>query len=147
MYPQFRLILAAILVIPLWLAHSSIVLAADPMQVVTLAGKFTPCEGAPPGCEHILLRGDPQTEPSHHVYRFPKGWVFPKHWHISGENLSMVRGLVTINWEGGREQTIKAGDYLYIPPNLVHWGSCPEDCVFYLSVDGPDSFNVVEAGQ
>jgi quercetin dioxygenase-like cupin family protein len=56
----------------------------------------------------------------------------------------MVRGLVTINSEGGREQTIKAGDYLYIPATLVHWGSCPEDCVFYLAVDGPDSFNVVE---
>jgi quercetin dioxygenase-like cupin family protein len=118
--------------------------AADPMLIVNLAGKFKQCEGAPPGCERVLLKGDPQSEPFHSVLRFPKGWVFPKHWHVSAENLVMVRGLVTINSEGGREQTIKPGDYLYIPATLVHWGSCPEDCVFYLAVDGPDSFNVVE---
>ena len=118
--------------------------AAEPAVVVNLAGKFKPCEGAPPGCEHIMLRGDPQSGPFQKVYRFPKGWIFPKHWHVSAEDLVMVRGTIVLNSEGGREQTLRAGDYAYIPKTLVHWGSCPEDCVFYLSVDGLDSFNVIE---
>ena len=59
-----------------------------------------------------------------------------------------IRGFVpAFLSEGGREQTLRPGDYAYIPQTLIHWGSCPEDCVFYLSVDGPDSFNVVEEKQ
>lgn len=118
--------------------------AADEMLVVNLAGKFKPCGADNPGCEHILLMGDPASEPNKHVYRFTKGYVFPKHWHVSNENLVMVRGLITINADGGREQTLKAGDFVHIPAKLVHWGVCPEDCVFYLGIDGPDSFNLVE---
>ena len=120
---------------------------AEPALVVNLAGKFKSCPGAPPDCEHIVLRGDPQSEAFQKVYRFPKGWIFPKHWHVSAENLEMVRGTLVLGSEGGREQTLRPGDYAYIPQTLIHWGSCPEDCVFYLSVDGPDSFNVVEEKQ
>jgi len=118
--------------------------SADQMQVVTLAGKFKACGADNPGCEHISLFGNPASEPNQHVYRFAKGYVFPKHWHVSNENLVMVRGTITINADGGREQTLKAGDYVHIPARLVHWGVCPEDCVFYLGVDGPDSFNLAE---
>jgi quercetin dioxygenase-like cupin family protein len=121
--------------------------AAEPALIVNLAGKFKPCPGAPPGCEHVILRGDPQSEPFQKVYRFPKGWIFPKHWHVSAENLEMVRGSIVLGSEGGREQTLRPGDYAYIPPTLIHWGNCPEDCVFYLSGEGPDSFNVVEEKQ
>ena len=90
----------------------STAVAAEPALVVKLAGKFKPCPDAPPGCEHIMFRGDPQTEPFQKVYRFPKGWVFPKHWHISAEDLVMVRGTIVLNSEGGREQTLRPGDYV-----------------------------------
>ena len=122
-------------------------MADDSMLVVNLAGKFKACGADNPGCEHISLYGDPANEPSQHVYRFAKGYVFPKHWHISNENLMVVRGVITLNADGSREQNLKAGDYARIPAKLVHWGVCPEDCVFYLNVDGPDSFNVVEQKQ
>lgn len=118
--------------------------AAEPAVVVNLAGKFKPCEGAPPGCEHIMFRGDPASEAFQKVYRFPKGWAFPKHWHSASEDLVMVRGVLVLGSDGGREQTLRPGDYAHIPKTLVHWGNCPEECVFYLAVDGPDSFNVVE---
>ena len=123
-------------------------LADDSMLVVNLAGKFQSCgPDAPPGCEHVIFFGDPQTEAFQKVYRFPKGFAFPKHWHEANENLVMVRGFLTINAEGSSERSMKAGDFVRIPARVVHWGVCTEECVFYLSVDGPDSFNLVEAGK
>src|SRR5258706_6333607 len=56
--------------------------ADDSILVVNLAGKFKSCgPDAPPGCEHVMIFGDPQIEAFQKVYRFPKGFVFPKHWH------------------------------------------------------------------
>lgn len=119
--------------------------ADDSLLVVQLAGKFKSCgPDAPPGCEQIILMGDPAAEPFQKVFRFPKGFVFPKHWHEANENLVMVRGSLNINAEGSRERSLKAGDFLHIPAKVVHWGVCTEECVFYLGVDGADSFNLVE---
>ena len=70
------------------------------------------------------------------------GFAFPPHWHSSNEHLVMTKGTLKIAAEGGQEQDtiLKVGDYLFIPARRVHWGSCPEECVFYLYVDGPDSY-------
>jgi quercetin dioxygenase-like cupin family protein len=120
-------------------------IADDSLVLVNLAGKFKSCgPDAPAGCEHVMLFGDPQTEAFQKVYRFPKGFVFVKHWHEANENLVMVRGSLNINAEGTSERSMKAGDFVRIPAKVVHWGVCTEDCVFYLAVDGADSFNVVE---
>jgi quercetin dioxygenase-like cupin family protein len=122
--------------------------AAEPLEIVNLGGKFKPCgPDGPAGCEHILLRGDPQAEPSHHVYRLAKGFIIPKHWHDSAENLIVVRGMVVIGSEVGGERTLRPGDYVHIPAGNVHWGQCPDQCVFYLGVEGADSFYVVEESQ
>lgn len=150
MHPSIRRFAPALLAATVLFATNLIVSnagAAEPALVINLAGKFRPCPDAPPGCEHIMFRGDPQSEPFQKVYRFPKGWVFPKHWHSAAEDLVMIRGLIVLGSEGGREQTLRTGDYAHIPATLVHWGNCPEECVFYLAVDGPDSFNVVEEKQ
>ena len=147
MQPSIRRVVPAFLSAVVLCASTAFVSyaeAAEPALVVNLAGKFKRCGADIPGCEHFLLRGDPAKEPSQHVYRMAKGFVFVRHWHISAENLEVVRGVLVLGFEGGREQTLRPSDYACIPQTLVHWGSCPEDCVFYLSVDGPDSFNVVE---
>src|ERR1043165_141208 len=112
---------SAILLVLVSGVFSANAFADDSMLVINLAGKFKPCGADNPGCEHISLYGDPAGEPNQHVYRFAKGYVFPKHWHVSTENLVMVRGVITINADGGREQNLKAGDYAHIPARLVHW--------------------------
>lgn len=148
MQPSIRRLVPVFLSAVVLSVSSTLVLDAvadDSMLLVNLAGKFKSCgPDAPPGCEHVMLFGDPQTEAFQKVYRFPKAFVFPKHWHEANENLVMVRGFLTINAEGSSERSMKAGDFVRIPAKVVHWGVCTEDCVFYLSVDGPDSFNVVE---
>lgn len=147
MQPSIRRFVPACLAAAVLSASSALVStagAAEPALVVNLAGKFKPCGADIPGCEHILLKGDPASEPSQHIYRMEKGFAFVKHWHVSAENLVMVRGTIVLRTDGGREQTLRPGDFVHIPPTLVHWGNCPEECVFYLGVDGLDSFNVVE---
>jgi quercetin dioxygenase-like cupin family protein len=146
-----RRIMPAFLAVVVLFVTSILVSAAvaeDSIQMVNLAGKFKSCgPDAPPGCEHVMFFGDPQTEAFQKVYRFPKGFVFPKHWHEANENLVMVHGLLALNADGSTERSMKAGDFVRIPAKVVHWGVCTEECVFYLSVDGPDSFNLVEAGK
>lgn len=78
------------------------------------------------------------------MYHFPAGYVFVKHWHISNENLVMTKGALEIAADGHANKAMKVGDYVHIPAKVVHWGVCTEECEFYLMVDGPDSFNVVE---
>ena len=118
---------------------------ADPLLIVTpVSTKWLPCiPDKPEVCQFAPFSGDPAKEPSKRYVRTAAGFVFPKHWHVSAENLVVISGTVVIN-EEGREQVLHPGDYLYIPVRNIHWGSCPEPCMFYLSIDGPDSFNVVE---
>jgi quercetin dioxygenase-like cupin family protein len=118
---------------------------AGPMDIVKPAGALKSCgPDAPPGCQHVLLKGEPGTGASQHIYRFPAGFVFVKHWHVSNENLIMTKGTLTIAAEGQPDTKLAVGDYLHIPAKVVHWGVCLTECEFYLFVDGPDSFNVVE---
>jgi len=119
--------------------------SADPLlTVVPAATKWLPCiPDKPDVCQFAPFKGDPAKESSHRYVRTAAGFTFPKHWHVSAENLVVISGTVVID-EEGREQALHPGDYVYIPVRNIHWGSCPEPCMFYLSIDGPDSFNVVE---
>jgi quercetin dioxygenase-like cupin family protein len=116
------------------------------MKIVNPSRSLESCgTDAPPGCEHVLLQGNPETGASQHIYRFPAGFEFVKHWHVSNENLIMTQGSLTIAAEGTPETRLNVGDYLHIPAKVVHWGVCLTQCSFYLMVDGVDSFNVVES--
>jgi quercetin dioxygenase-like cupin family protein len=116
------------------------------MQMVTLDNtKWVPCDpnaADPNACVLAYFKGDPAKEPNYKMLKAKAGFVFPPHWHTSSEYLVMTKGIITIAAEDGQEQdtTLKAGDFLFIPARRVHWGSCSEECVFYLGVDGPDSY-------
>lgn len=126
-----------------WFASG--VAIGEPMDIVKPAAALKSCgPDGPPGCQHVLLKGDPTASPSQHIYHFPAGFVFVKHWHVSNENLIMTKGTLTIAADGQADTKLNVGDYLHIPAKVVHWGTCLTECEFYLMVDGPDSFNVVE---
>ena len=130
----------------LTIAVSGPAFAQGPMQIVPI-GKINwvacdPNAAQPDACMLAYFRGDPAKEPNYKMLKAKAGFVFPPHWHTSDEHLVMTKGSIKIAAEDGQEQgsTLKVGDYLYIPARRVHWGSCPEDCIFYLYVDGPDSY-------
>jgi len=128
------------------IATSGAALAQGHMQILSLDEiKWMPCDpnaAQPEACQLAYFRGDPEKEPNAKMLKAKAGFVFPPHWHTSNEHLVMTQGTITIAAEDGQEQesTLAVGDYLFIPARRVHWGSCPEDCVFYLYVDGPDSY-------
>jgi quercetin dioxygenase-like cupin family protein len=107
--------------------------------------KWEPCDpkaAQPDACQYAYFRGDPEKQENYQMVKAKKGFVFPPHWHKNNEHLVVTKGTIVLAAEGGQEKDsiFKVGDYVYIPARRVHWGSCPEECVFYLNVDGPDSY-------
>jgi quercetin dioxygenase-like cupin family protein len=96
------------------------------------------CEGLP-GCEFMLLAGDPLRGATQWLFRLRAGQSFPRHWHNTPENMVAVRGALTFNFETGQRHTLRPGEYLRYQEGMIHWGQCEpkEDCVFYVYNEQP----------
>ena len=81
-----------------------------------------------PGIERWLLRDNGRGGASYYL-KFAAGVAAPKHNHPEGEELFVVSGDITI---GGRR--LKAGDYLYTPPNEAHDAVAHAETVLLLSL-------------
>jgi len=127
-------------------AASSAAFSEGQMQIVpTGAMNWVPCDpnaAQPDACQFAFIRGDPAKEAHDRMVKFKAGFTVPAHWHTSNEYVVMTKGTMKIAAEGGQEQgtVLKAGDYLFIPARNIHWVSFTDGCVFYLYVDGPDSY-------
>jgi quercetin dioxygenase-like cupin family protein len=116
------------------------------MDIVSLEKiNWMPCDpnaADPSACQLAYFKGDPAKEANYKMLKAKAGFAFPPHWHNNSEYLVMTKGVIVIAAEGGQEQdqTLGVGDFLFIPARRVHWGSCPQECIFYLGVDGPDSY-------
>ena len=128
-------------------AASSAAFAEGQMETIVPTGtlNWVPCDpkaAQPDACQFAFFRGDPAKEPHHRMIQFKAGFTVPPHWHTSNEHLVMTKGTMKVAAEGGQEQGIvlKAGDYLFLPARNVHWVPSTDGCVFYLYVDGPDSY-------
>lgn len=103
------------------------------------------CEGLP-GCDFILLSGDPKTGPTQWLYRLKAGTEYPRHWHPTPENAVAIRGAITFNFETGEQHTLKPGEYLRFEAGMIHWGQCEpgEDCLYYIYDEQPYAFILAE---
>jgi len=93
-----------------WAADGAIVLNQPDV-------KWAACGKDPPWnvCQRFVVRGDPAKEASDNMLRFPKRFAFPKHWHDNAEQVVVTAGSMVISFEGGREETVRAGGFMYIP--------------------------------
>ena len=103
------------------------------------------CEGLP-GCEFVLLAGDPAAGPSQWFFRLAAGTPFPKHWHSTPESMVPIQGALTFNFELGDPVTIRAGEHLRYQAGMIHWGQCEpgEDCLYYVFNDQPYDFHAAQ---
>jgi len=85
-----------------------------------------------PGVAVKLLRRNEQTGESSALVRIDAGARFPAHNHPAGEEVFVVSGDVTI----GPDQ-LRAGDYLYTPPDGKHAAHSVGGCVFLVTLPKP----------
>ena len=87
------------------------------------------------GASVKVLRRDADTGGSTALVRFEAGTRFPAHNHPAGEEIFVVEGDLHV----GREH-LKAGDYLYTPPDGKHAASSEGGCVFLVTLPKPVEF-------
>ena len=85
-----------------------------------------------PGISVKLLRRNEATGESSALVRFDAGARLPAHSHPAGEEVYVVSGEVTIG-----PDHLKAGDYLYTPPDGKHAAHSVSGCVFLVTLPKP----------
>ncbi len=135
------------------LAHPALAQTETPKPEVTeppvltqfASAETAACEGLP-GCDFVLLAGDPATGSSQWFFRLKAGTEFPRHWHSTPENMVMIEGALTFNFELGESQTLTPGEHLRYEAGMIHWGQCEPgaDCLYYVFNDQPYDFQAAE---
>ena len=87
------------------------------------------------GASVKVLRHDKETGGSTALVRFEAGTQFPAHNHPAGEEIFVVEGDLLVGGE-----RLKAGDYLYTPPDGQHAASSEGGCVFLVTLPKPVEF-------
>ena len=87
------------------------------------------------GASIKVLRHDQETGGSTALVRFEAGTRFPAHNHPAGEEIFVVEGDLLVGGE-----RLKAGDYLYTPPDGKHAASSEGGCVFLVTLPKPVEF-------
>ena len=101
-------------------------------QVVVKGGDEGWRELKIPGVSVKALRRDPETGASSALVRLAAGAKFPAHNHPAGEEVYVLEGDVLIG-----PDRLRAGDYLYTPPDGKHAASSEGGCVFLVTLPRP----------
>lgn len=76
--------------------------------------------------QHLLtapLAGEPGKEVDIEIYTFPPGASVPWHIHPDAHEFDYeLEGTLTLEVKGEPPRDLKAGEALYLPPNVVHRG-------------------------
>ncbi len=101
--------------------------------------------GYPKGAQRAPVSVDSVSGGETYYAHFPAGSRFNLHWHSHGEFAVVLRGKVT-HVVGTERQSLVAGDYVTIPPNMNHaWEvDAREDVYLLIRRDGPADFHFVE---
>ncbi len=85
-----------------------------------------------PGVSIKVLRDDKATGASAAILRFEAGARFPAHDHPGGEEVFVLEGDLQV----GRDR-LRAGDYLFTPPDGTHAVSSEGGCLFLVTLPKP----------
>jgi quercetin dioxygenase-like cupin family protein len=106
--------------------------------------------GFAPGLKIAVLAGNPDKAGDAYTLRlrFPDGYSFPAHWHPNAENLTVVSGTFYLGMGSkavaGAAKRHVAGDFLFIPGHMPHFGEVRGETVVQLHGTGP--FQIMLAG-
>lgn len=120
------------------------------MEIVPSTGlKWAPLEvpGFKSGIQMVVIHGDPSGAGDYTLrLRFPDGYTFPSHWHPNGEHVTVIRGTFKVGMGAravpGAVESYKAGDFLYIPGKMPHFGGATGTTEIQLHGVGPFAINL-----
>lgn len=99
------------------------------------------------GAKLAAIHGDPASSGAYVLrLRFPDGYEFPAHWHPKAEHITVLSGVFrlgmggTVNASAIREY--QAGDFLYLPGRMPHFGGARGETVIQLHGIGPFAINL-----
>jgi quercetin dioxygenase-like cupin family protein len=104
-------------------------------------------QGIPKGCEYALLHDDSRSGVSSVLVRVPASARFPRLWHSTAEHGVMIQGRFVGLDEAGKEFSVPAGAYWYIPAGAIHGGvRCSDEgpCLFFEAYESAFDLNVVK---
>jgi quercetin dioxygenase-like cupin family protein len=104
--------------------------------------------GFAPGIKLAAVVGDPAAADQPYTVRlkFPDGYRFPAHYHPKAENVTVLTGTFLLGMgksETGATATYTTGDYLFVPPEMPHFGSVRGETVVQLHGVGPFEIKLV----
>ncbi len=99
------------------------------------------------GAKMAVIHGDPGGTDDYTLRLwFPDGYQFPAHWHPKAEHVTVLSGVFRLGMGGMVDASaIKdypAGDFLYIPGRMPHFGGARGETVIQLHGNGPFAINL-----
>lgn len=131
-------------------ASAQVVAEAGDMTTVSTTGiTWTDLvvPGFASGARMAVIHGDPAGTGDYTIrLEFPDGYVFPAHWHPGAEHVTVLSGVFRLGMGGtpdaGAVHEYQAGDFLYIPGRMPHFGGARGVTVVQLHGNGPFAINL-----
>ena len=153
---MYRTILTfgAAFLVPLWTsaaASAQTAAAAEHVAVGADALAWNDFEppGFPSGAKIAVIHGDPAHEAPYTVrISLPDGYVIPVHLHGADEHLTVLSGTFRLTmgetWAESRLPSYRAGDFLFIPAGMPHFGGASGPTMVQIHGIGPFTTTVLE---
>lgn len=99
------------------------------------------------GAKIAVVHGDPGTTGDYTLrLKFPAGYEFPVHWHPVAEHITVLTGVFRLGMGGtanpGAIREYQAGDFLYLPGRMPHFGGARGETIIQLHGVGPFAINL-----
>ncbi len=123
-----------------------------PVSAPDLTWSDVEVPGFAPGMKIAVVHGDPSVaEPYTLRLSFPAGYNFPPHWHPADESVTVLSGTFKLavgeQRDDSRLRSYRAGDFVFVPARIPHFGGVDGPTVIQLHGTGPFTIEVVQAGQ
>ena len=99
------------------------------------------------GAKMTVVHGNPGGDGDYTLRLwFPDGYEFPPHWHPMGEHITVLSGVFRLGMGGTANaaaiRDYQAGDFLYVPGRMPHFGGARGETVVQLHGIGPFAINL-----
>jgi quercetin dioxygenase-like cupin family protein len=68
-----------------------------------------------------------------------QGYIVDRHSHPNEQITLVLRGAIRLDFETGESHVLRDGEFIVVPPNLVHWGIVLEDTLDFDAFSPPRS--------